>query len=279
MKHIYLLTTLLVSLFFRNTHAQDLLKFRNGEELNVKVQEITPQEIKYKRFDNLSGPLITILKSTATSIRYENGVIEKLAEEVPPVVPAAYVESTTPVRDLSNANGFQVGDIVSADYYGVIYKGKVVEVNRPKLKAIVDLNKNGDTRRVSRKFSELTLVDKVALTTGYAKAGSYDDALLGQSDARKYYGGYQGAGTGTFLTAMLFGPVIGLIPAAACSSTPSDQARLTFPNPKLAQNMSYYTGYTEEAHRIKSKKVWGNFAFGSVVSILAGIAIYSAYVK
>ncbi|MER2996920.1 hypothetical protein [Pontibacter populi] len=53
--------------------AQDILTKRNGDELQVKVQEITLTEVKYKRFDNLEGPLISILKSEVFMIKYENG--------------------------------------------------------------------------------------------------------------------------------------------------------------------------------------------------------------
>lgn len=53
--------------------AQDLLIKRNGDELEVKVLEINLKEIKYKRFDNLEGPVISILKSDVFMIKYENG--------------------------------------------------------------------------------------------------------------------------------------------------------------------------------------------------------------
>ncbi len=53
--------------------AQDILIKRNGDELEVKVQEISLNEIKYKRFDNLEGPLISVAKSDVFMIKYENG--------------------------------------------------------------------------------------------------------------------------------------------------------------------------------------------------------------
>lgn len=53
--------------------AQDLLIKRNGDELQVKVLEINLEEIRYKRFDNLKGPIIAIAKGEVFLIKYENG--------------------------------------------------------------------------------------------------------------------------------------------------------------------------------------------------------------
>ena len=64
--------------------AQDLLTKRNGEELSVKVVEITPSEVRYRRADNPNGPLITLWKSDVLQIRYANGSLEM----APPPAPA-----------------------------------------------------------------------------------------------------------------------------------------------------------------------------------------------
>ena len=78
---------LLLSLFIllgRLAQAQDLLTKRNGEELSVKVVEITPSEVRYRRADNPNGPLITLWKSDVLQIRYANGSLEM----APPPAPA-----------------------------------------------------------------------------------------------------------------------------------------------------------------------------------------------
>ena len=56
--------------------AQDQLIKRNGEELTVKVMEITPAEVKFHRTDNPDGPLISVWKSDVFMIRYANGTKE-----------------------------------------------------------------------------------------------------------------------------------------------------------------------------------------------------------
>ncbi len=58
--------------------AQDVITKRNGDELKARVLEINPSDIKYKRFDNLEGPTISILKSEVFMIVFENGTKEVL---------------------------------------------------------------------------------------------------------------------------------------------------------------------------------------------------------
>lgn len=58
------------------TQAQDVLVKKNGDEVNVKVLEITPDAIKYKRTDNPEGPTISVLKSEVFMIKYANGTRE-----------------------------------------------------------------------------------------------------------------------------------------------------------------------------------------------------------
>ena len=53
--------------------AQDNLSMRSGESIIAKVLEVTTNEVKYKKFDNLNGPDMIILKSDLLQIRYENG--------------------------------------------------------------------------------------------------------------------------------------------------------------------------------------------------------------
>ncbi|GAA4440005.1 hypothetical protein GCM10023188_36780 [Pontibacter saemangeumensis] len=83
-----LLLTLSALCLFVLCQAQDVLTKRNGDELQVKVQEITPAEIKYKRYDTLEGPLISISKAEVFMIKYENGTKEVFQEEVKPATRA-----------------------------------------------------------------------------------------------------------------------------------------------------------------------------------------------
>ena len=54
---------------------------RSGENILVKVIEVGATEVKYKKQDNLNGPLFSILKSDLLMIKYENGTSEKFSKE------------------------------------------------------------------------------------------------------------------------------------------------------------------------------------------------------
>jgi hypothetical protein len=52
---------------------QDLIILKKGSEIKSKVLELTQSEIKYKRFDNLDGPIISVSKADVQMIKYQNG--------------------------------------------------------------------------------------------------------------------------------------------------------------------------------------------------------------
>lgn len=56
-----------------NNEDCDLIILNNGDDISVKVVEITQSEIKYKKCDNLNGPIYSITKSEVFTIRYSNG--------------------------------------------------------------------------------------------------------------------------------------------------------------------------------------------------------------
>jgi hypothetical protein len=100
--------------------------------------------------------------------------------------------------------------------------------------------------------------------------------MLGKKDAGIYYKGYKAAATGTLVTS-LFIP-FGLIPAIACSATPPSTNNLGYRDQQLIKNPSYYAGYTDQAYKIKKKKVWRNFGIGTGITVgyyLIMIAIVS----
>ncbi|MGZ2369690.1 hypothetical protein ACXR6G_07870 [Ancylomarina sp. YFZ004] len=75
MKRLLLLTILTLSGNF--IFAQDIIIKRNGGEIQSKILEITIETIKYKKFDNQTGPIRNIAKSDVFMIIYENGEREK----------------------------------------------------------------------------------------------------------------------------------------------------------------------------------------------------------
>jgi len=62
-----------ISLFGFSTMAQDIIVLKNGEEIKSLVQEIGMEYVKYKKFDNQTGPIYNISKTEIFMIKYENG--------------------------------------------------------------------------------------------------------------------------------------------------------------------------------------------------------------
>jgi hypothetical protein len=167
--------------------SQDVITKKTSEDIQAKVIEVNTTEIKYKKFDNQTGPTFIILKTDVLMIRYENGS-KDIFNETAPV-------KTAPVE--------------TENYF-----------------------------------------------------------LKGQKDAAIYYRGYKGAGTVTLLTGLILSPLVGLIPALACSLTPPQTQNLNYPNEKLFSNADYQNGYTQKAKKIKSNKVWSNLGIAFGVNLI-----------
>lgn len=63
--------------------SQDVIILKSGDEILSKVEEVTISEIKYKKFDNLTGPLYSIEKAKVFMIKYENGSKDVFNEQEP----------------------------------------------------------------------------------------------------------------------------------------------------------------------------------------------------
>lgn len=155
---------------------------KTSEDIKAKVIEVTVNEIKYKKFDNLNGPLFTLLKSDVLMIRYENGS-----------------------KDIFN----EIQNTVTANVL------------------------------------------------------STDMSIKGKQDAITNYKGKSSGAGWTAATSVLTGPVLGLIPAIACSSTEPSDENLNYKDRELMKNNDYNQAYTKQAHKTKKKKIWTNFGIGS----------------
>ena len=65
-----------------NTNAQDIITKKDGTDISAKVLEVTTTVIKYKRFENQNGPVISVKKSDVLMVRYENGNKDIFSESV-----------------------------------------------------------------------------------------------------------------------------------------------------------------------------------------------------
>ena len=110
MKRFYILAFLFLIMggaFFVN--AQDLIILKDGSTIEAKVLEISPTEIRYKRFDHLDGPTIVIMAIDVLSIRYENGRTEIINNNTQSVITNTQPE-TMPIHNAKfNTLGFSLG--------------------------------------------------------------------------------------------------------------------------------------------------------------------------
>jgi hypothetical protein len=81
----YYSTLLFLFLVTSFVSAQDTIVKRNDEKIVAKILEVNPDNIKYKRFDYLDGPVFLSDKSELKYIAYQNGTKESYENYVPPV--------------------------------------------------------------------------------------------------------------------------------------------------------------------------------------------------
>ena len=87
MKKIVLVVASVCSIL--NSYSQDTIQFVSKQMLVVKVSEIGVSDIKYNRYDNLTGPQYIVSKKDISFIKFANGQIDRFQEAVvvtPPVV-------------------------------------------------------------------------------------------------------------------------------------------------------------------------------------------------
>ncbi|CAA9247351.1 MAG: hypothetical protein AVDCRST_MAG95-1705 [uncultured Adhaeribacter sp.] len=95
---------------FAGAYAQDIIIKRNGEEISATILELSPDLVKYKRFDYPDGPIISIFKSEVFMIKYANGTKETFG--APPAVPSASASSVPiypPVQQEIKLGGPRLG--------------------------------------------------------------------------------------------------------------------------------------------------------------------------
>lgn len=72
MKKQLLLLLFSVGLYFSSL-CQDILVLKNGDEIKVKISEVLPDMVKYKKWDNQDGPMYSESKTNIFMIKYQNG--------------------------------------------------------------------------------------------------------------------------------------------------------------------------------------------------------------
>jgi hypothetical protein len=81
---VFLTSALLIFITGTFITGQDVIVKKNGDEIKAKVEQVLTTEIKYRKFENLTGPLYSIGKPEILMIKYENGSKDTF-EDVNPV--------------------------------------------------------------------------------------------------------------------------------------------------------------------------------------------------
>lgn len=79
----FLLSTLAAIALCGTSAAQDLIIHRNGSEQQVRILEISSDEVKYKKWSNQNGPTYTIPTSDIFMIKYPDGSKDTFPEKKP----------------------------------------------------------------------------------------------------------------------------------------------------------------------------------------------------
>ena len=108
-------------------YSQDLIINKNGDEIKAKVQEVGTIEIKYKKFENINGPIYTISKNEVFMIRYENGskdVFNEIKKENEVKINNNTSKSISPNLQEYNINGYWYNNNICfvIEKYGDNYK-------------------------------------------------------------------------------------------------------------------------------------------------------------
>lgn len=142
MKAIRSFLSLATSLCAIVANAQDVIIFRNGEETEVKVEEITPNEVKYKKTSNPDGPSYIFNKDDIFMIKYKNGEKDVFAPEYndiqaesqskPIVVKDVTVKRKSPSGLAYTYNGAFLTDHEAVNYLGADYNEFTLQSDRMK---------------------------------------------------------------------------------------------------------------------------------------------------
>jgi hypothetical protein len=155
-------------------------------------------------------------------------------------------------------------------------KAKILEITQTEVKYKKTDNLNGPIFSLSK--SEILIIryengtneifnnskDETPFLENANTSKIEDYAVKGIEDARECYKGRNSGAVWVGVTTVLFSPIIGVIPAAFCSSkAPAEHNYSNDPSPKLMNNKTYKYAFENETHKIKRKEVWSSFGIGA----------------
>jgi hypothetical protein len=154
---------------------------------------------------------------------------------------------------------------------------KITEVNQTDIKYKKSGNPSGPTFIISKSDALMIRYEDGSkdIFNEVFNTNNSDMQSRGKEDAIMNYKGKNSGAIGTGITAALTTPIIGLIPAIACSSSEPSDENLKYTNRELMKNADYNRAYTDQAHKIKRKKIWTGFGIGSAIWLVLVVLLSS----
>ncbi|MBR6140614.1 MAG: hypothetical protein IKQ37_02455 [Bacteroidaceae bacterium] len=90
-------------------NAQDILVRKGGEVENVKVLEVSPTEVKYKKSNNEDGPVFIEKRSNLYSVKYKNGEVQTFNNKPEPIGTKYYYSKYGKEKKFTNEIDFCIG--------------------------------------------------------------------------------------------------------------------------------------------------------------------------
>lgn len=107
-------------------YSQDTIHFLDNTIKIVKVTEINVDDIKYKRFDNLDGPVYVANKSEIERIIFSNGLVEKFKSSESKITVASTPSVSKPISNQNTA----YEKIIIIDKIKLMHFGKPIGESR-----------------------------------------------------------------------------------------------------------------------------------------------------
>jgi hypothetical protein len=99
--------------------SQDIIIKKNGDEIKAKIIEISDVAVKFKKWENVDGPLYNINPTDIFKIKYENGQSEMFnsATEIKPVTSEPAKPAVLTLSKTATTKGYPTPEVVNVPYF------------------------------------------------------------------------------------------------------------------------------------------------------------------
>lgn len=116
--------------------SQDIIVFKNGDEIQAKIKEVTPTSVVFLKYDNLEGPSYTEFRANIFMLKYQNGTKDVFKDVAPEntealvsIVPAPPIDNSKNNDKIITTRGETIECVIdnvtkSEIYYHIIRQGR-----------------------------------------------------------------------------------------------------------------------------------------------------------